>query len=118
MTEEAPFRVCEFCQCNTNAKLRACCEEGRADDLAVSNERMKGQLNRHKEKLRGVAAMAVGVAVGSDPPLFSSPEVVCAEAYWTRRREFERIAWAEGDGVHELEPVYFSQVTQGMLAYG
>jgi hypothetical protein len=28
----APFRRCEFCGCNTNAFVRACCDQGRAAD--------------------------------------------------------------------------------------
>lgn len=27
-----PFRTCEFCGCHTNARVRACCEKGRAAD--------------------------------------------------------------------------------------
>lgn len=27
-----PFRKCEFCGCNTNARVRACCDKGRAAD--------------------------------------------------------------------------------------
>lgn len=27
-----PFRKCEFCGCNTNAMVRACCDKGRAAD--------------------------------------------------------------------------------------
>lgn len=30
------FRLCEFCGCRTNAKMRACCETGRAVDSATS----------------------------------------------------------------------------------
>jgi len=26
------FRKCEFCGCNTNARVRACCDEGRLAD--------------------------------------------------------------------------------------
>lgn len=29
---ENGFRICEFCGCNTNAKMRACCNEGRDAD--------------------------------------------------------------------------------------
>jgi hypothetical protein len=30
------FRRCEFCGCNTNAKMRACCAMGRVQDLDAS----------------------------------------------------------------------------------
>lgn len=29
---DAPYRKCEFCGCNTNAQVRACCERGKAAD--------------------------------------------------------------------------------------
>jgi hypothetical protein len=32
--KEQDFRLCEFCGCNTNARLRACCNKGTEADLA------------------------------------------------------------------------------------
>lgn len=31
--QEKEFRLCQFCGCNTNARLRRCCEAGYEDDL-------------------------------------------------------------------------------------
>ena len=33
-SDDHPFYTCDFCGCNTNAKLRACCDKGRKADLA------------------------------------------------------------------------------------
>ena len=33
------FRKCEFCGCNTNAKVRACCEKGKASDGMSDSDR-------------------------------------------------------------------------------
>lgn len=35
------FRKCQFCGCNTNAKLRRCCNQGYETDLAQSNKKQK-----------------------------------------------------------------------------
>lgn len=32
------FRNCEFCGCHTNARLRGCCDRGRAADKALSQQ--------------------------------------------------------------------------------
>lgn len=31
-----PFRVCEFCRCRTNSKVRTCCNDGKQADVAMS----------------------------------------------------------------------------------
>lgn len=36
------WRICEFCGCNTNARLRACCEQGRDADLKTPNAEVTG----------------------------------------------------------------------------
>ena len=33
---DGDFRICEFCGCNTNARMRACCDAGRDADRARS----------------------------------------------------------------------------------
>lgn len=33
----AEFRTCQFCDCLTNAALRACCERGRQEDVEKSH---------------------------------------------------------------------------------
>jgi len=40
------YRICEFCGCNTNAALRACCEAGRAADRAPPSLLIVGELGR------------------------------------------------------------------------
>jgi len=35
--ERTEFRTCEFCGCNTNARQRACCEQGRDADRKTTN---------------------------------------------------------------------------------
>ena len=36
---DPPFRICEFCKCNTNAKLRRCCDKGYKADLEKSKKK-------------------------------------------------------------------------------
>lgn len=31
--KEPEFRTCQYCKCKTNARIRACCDKGRSEDL-------------------------------------------------------------------------------------
>lgn len=40
--ERPEFRTCEFCGCDTNARMRACCEKGRDADRVTPNAKVSG----------------------------------------------------------------------------
>jgi hypothetical protein len=74
VTTDRDFRRCEFCGCNTNAAMRACCAQGRVADLdarmAASTARFmdQDQSDLDPELVRAAAAMASSASSSDAPP--------------------------------------------------
>lgn len=52
------FRICEYCGCNTNASIRACCNAGRdIDELEAHNKILQAENAKLKEENKGLKGL-------------------------------------------------------------
>jgi hypothetical protein len=108
------FRVCGFCHCLTNAKLRACCDAGRGEDWPQYASadfgvlHFRGQPIIYEKPVRrswwvSCRAWTVRVDTEGSPPVIRSAAPICRWAIGKTlnalidyaQRKFRDVTWVE-----------------------